>query len=117
MKRPVIGLDAGGTKLLVGVVDEGGEVLFRAVRSWPHDATREDVLVRFETGVAEARRKVGDIAAIGVGLPATMDVAAGVPVASRHLPVAGFGFRDWLAELTGVTVDVDNDARPALLPG
>jgi glucokinase len=115
MKRRVIGLDAGGTKLLAGVVDEAGEVLFRAVRTWPREASQDDVLLRFATIVAEATNEVGDISAVGVGLPATMDVASGVAVASRHLPLVNFGFRDWMAEQCGLPVYVDNDATLALL--
>jgi glucokinase len=115
MSRRVIGLDAGGTKLLAGVVDEAGSVLFRTMRTWPREASREDVLLRFDTAVNEARRAVGDVAAIGVGLPATMDLETGVAVGCRHLPLAGFAFRDWLAGETELPVYVDNDATLALL--
>src|SRR4051794_7450836 len=115
MKRRVIALDAGGTKLLAGVIDEDGEVGFRAVRTWPAGAERADVLSRFQTAVEELGRNAGDAGAIGVGLPATMDLANGVPVGCRHLPIAGFGFRDWLAAETGLPVHVDNDATLALL--
>ena len=115
MKRRVIGLDAGGTKLLAGVVDEDGEVLFRVVRTWPKESSLEDVLLRFETIVTEAIRAAGDVEAIGVGLPATMDVATGVAIASRHLPLVEFAFRDWLSDRCGLPVFVDNDATLALL--
>jgi glucokinase len=53
--------------------------------------------------------------AIGVGLPATMDLASGVAVGVRHLPLAGFAFRDWLAEQVSLPVFVDNDATLAML--
>jgi glucokinase len=115
MSRRVIGLDAGGTKLLAGVVAEDGEVSFRTVRAWPGEAGREDVLLSFLTAVEEARRDAGDVEAIGVGLPGTMDLAAGVAVGCRHLPIAGFEFRDWLAGETGLPVLVDNDATLAML--
>jgi glucokinase len=115
MKRRVIALDAGGTKLLAGVVDDAGEVLFRTVRTWPREVERDDVLLRFQTAISEARLAVGDVDAIGVGLPATMDLETGVPVGSRHLPIAGFAFRDWLAAEAGLPVYVDNDATLALL--
>lgn len=110
-----MGLDAGGTKLLAGVVDEAGEVLYRTVRSWPREAGREDVLLRFETAINEARAHVGEVDAIGVGLPANVDLASGVAVSCRHLPIAGFGFRDWLAGESGLPVYVDNDATLALV--
>jgi glucokinase len=115
MKRRVIGLDAGGTKLLAGVVDEDGQVLHRTYRSWPTGATRDDVLVRFETAIQELRSRVEAVDAIGAGIPANVDVATGLAVSSRHLPLAGFAFRDWLAEATGLPAFVDNDATLAML--
>src|SRR5438270_2797830 len=115
MSRRVIGLDAGGTKLLAGVLDDAGTVLNRTIRPWPREANREDVLLRFQTAVAEARREVDGVSAVGVGLPATMDLASGVAAGCRHLPIAGFAFRDWLAGEVGLPVHVDNDATLALL--
>lgn len=115
MPRRVIGLDAGGTKLAAAVLDEGGEIVFRTVRSWPAEATREDVLLRFMTAVQEAQGHAADVEAIGAGIPATVDLATGIAVGCRHLPLAGFGFRDWLAEQSGLPVFVDNDSTLALL--
>jgi glucokinase len=115
MSPRVIGLDAGGTKLLAGVVDEAGAVLYRTVRTWPREAGREDVLLRFQTAISEAMREVDGITAVGVGLPATMDLASGVAVGCRHLPIAGFAFRDWLRGEVELPVFVDNDATLALL--
>jgi glucokinase len=111
MKRRVIGLDAGGTKLLAGVVDEAGVVMHRSVHTWPPGAQRDDVLQCFLAAISAA----GDVDAIGVGLPATMDLGSGVAVGCRHLPLAGFAFRDWLAAQTGLPVYVDNDATLALV--
>lgn len=115
MSRPVIGIDAGGSKLLAGVVDEQGEVLFRTERGWPAERAREAVLAEFTEAVAEARSEVDAIAAIGCGIPATVDIRSGAARACAHLPLAGFGFRDWLAGQTGLPVFVDNDATLALL--
>src|SRR3954447_3219687 len=114
MSRPAIGLDAGGTKLLAGAVDDAGEVLFRRLYPWP-GASLDDVLTTVLTAYGEAMSAIGTAEGVGVGLPANMDLAAGVAVSSRHLPIAGFGFRDWLAGEVGVPVYVDNDAALALL--
>lgn len=111
MSRRVIGLDAGGTKLLAGVVDETGSVLHRSVRGWPPDAGREQVLELFRAAIEDA----GEADAIGAGLPATMDIANGVAAGCRHLPLAGFAIRDWLAKEAGAPAWVDNDATLALL--
>jgi glucokinase len=115
MPRQVIGLDAGGSKLLAGVVDEEGRVGFRTVRSWPAERSRDAVLACFLTAIEEARGQAGDVEAIGAGIPATLDLSTGIVAGCRHLPLAGFAFRDWLAAETGVPAHVDNDATLALL--
>jgi glucokinase len=114
MSRRVIGLDAGGTKLLAGVVDESGSVLHRSVHAWPPQVTLGDVQAVFAQAIGAAR-EAAEVDAIGVGLPANMDFESGVVASSRHLPIAGFAFRDWLAGETGLPVFVDNDSTLALL--
>jgi glucokinase len=115
MKRRVIALDAGGTKLLAGVVDEDGHVVFRTVESWPADRSRERVLERFTAAVEQARAECPDVDAVGAGIPASIDLTTGVVAGCRHLPLAGFAFRDWLAEATGLPAFADNDATLSLL--
>ena len=108
-------MDAGGTKLLAGVVDEDGEVLLQTFRTFPREATREDVLLRFETAIQEAREHSSGVVAVGAAIPANVDIASGIAVSCRHLPLAGFAFRDWLAEAAGMPAFVDNDGTAALL--
>src|SRR4051795_11950730 len=122
MSRLVIGLDAGGTKLLAGAVNESGELLYRMVHPWPLNPTRGDVLAIVRDAVADARAAVGAdaragdaVAAIGLGLPATMDLASGTVAGCRHLPIVGFNCAAWLADETGLPVLQDNDATLALL--
>ena len=108
-------MDAGGTKLLAGVVDEDGRVLFQTFRSWARETTREDVLLRFETALQEARRHSDGIEAVGAAIPANVDITSGTAVSCRHLPLAGFAFRDWLADVSGLPSYIDNDATAAML--
>src|SRR4051812_33222866 len=115
MSRRVIGLDAGGTKLLAGVVGDAGAGSHRTPRAWPRAARRGEGVLRGETAVNEILSEAGPVEAIGVGLPATMDVASGIAVGSRHLPIVGFAFRDWVQQRFGLPVFVDNDATLALL--
>lgn len=110
----MVGIDAGGTKLLGGVVDEGLSVLHRARRVWP-GAGRQEVLDLFVDIVEEALAASPDAAAIGFGIPALMDRDRAVARACVHLPLAGVPFRDLMSERLGRPVAVDNDANCALL--
>lgn len=115
MMRQVVGLDAGGTKLLAGVVEDGGRVVFRTVHSWPAEKTLDSVLDRFSAAIQEARDAAPSVEAVGAGIPASLDRITGAIAGSRHLPLAGFGFTEWLAAKAGLPAFVDNDATLALL--
>jgi glucokinase len=112
---PVIGVDAGGTKLLAGVVErddaQGLTVGHRVRRLWG-GGDRAEIL---DTMVEAVLSAGGDALAVGFGIPALMDFAAGVAVSSVHLPLDGLPFRSLMRERLGLPVFVDNDANMAVL--
>ena len=112
--RRVIGIDAGGTKLLGGVVDEELVVHHRVRRQW-RGADRQETLDIIVDAVEEVRAAASDIDAVGFGLPALVEDETGVSTWSNHLPIDGVPFRDLLSERLGVPVAVDNDANVAAL--
>jgi glucokinase len=112
--RRVIGIDAGGTKLLGGVVDEGLVVHHRVHRTW-RGADRAETLDIIVESVEEVRAAAPDVVAVGFGIPALVDWETGVSRWSTHLPLADVRFRDVMSERLGLPVVVDNDANAALL--
>jgi glucokinase len=112
--RRVIGIDAGGTKLLGGVVDEDLVVHHRVHRLW-RGADRQETLEIFIGAVDEVRAAAPDVQAIGFGIPSLVEWETGVSRWSNHLPLAGVRFRDLMSERLGLPVVVDNDANMALL--
>jgi glucokinase len=112
--RRVIGIDAGGTKLLGGVVDEGLVVHHRVHRTWRGSA-REETLDIFVEAVEEVRAAAPDVLAVGFGIPALVEWDTGVSRWSTHLPLAEVRFRDIMSERLGLPVVVDNDANAALV--
>jgi glucokinase len=112
---PVIGVDAGGTKLLAGVVErddaQGLTVSHRVRRLWG-GGDRAEIL---DTMVEAVLSAGGEALAVGFGIPALMDFAAGVAVSSVHLPLDGLPFRSLMEERLGLPVFVDNDANMAVL--
>jgi len=112
--RRVIGIDAGGTKLLGGVVDEGLVVHHRVRRTW-RGADRAETLDIFVESVEEVRAAAPDVEAVGFGIPALVEWDRGVARWSTHLPLADVPFRDLMSERLGLPVVVDNDANVALL--
>ncbi|HEX2127442.1 MAG TPA: ROK family protein, partial [Thermoleophilaceae bacterium] len=108
----VIGIDAGGTKLLGGVVDGSLGVRERVHRFWRGE-DREETLEVFAAAVEEARAAVPEVAGVGFGIPSVVDAATGTSEYSVHLPLEGVPFRDVMAERLGLPVWVDNDANLA----
>ncbi len=112
--RRVIGIDAGGTKLLGGVVDAEVVVHHRVRRTW-RGADRQETLDIFVEAVEEVRAAAPDVEAVGFGLPSLVDFRRGVSVWSNHLPIDDVPFRDLMSERLGLAVVVDNDANMAAL--
>jgi glucokinase len=109
-----IGIDLGGTKMLVGVLDASSKVLWESREASTGQGEEEllELLVR-EIEAARAARPA--VAAVGLGIPATIDRERGVAVSAVNLPIHEMPIRDLVAERTGLPVFVDNDANVAAL--
>jgi glucokinase len=108
----VIGVDLGGTKILAGVVDRDGTVERR--RELPTPLDSQDGLLG---GLASAVEDVlaDDVAAIGFGIPSTIDQRSGKAVTSVNIPLADLDLRAWMRDRFGLPVGIDNDANAATL--
>jgi glucokinase len=113
-ERRVVGIDAGGTKLLAGVADEQLAVHHRLHRLW-RGSERQDVLDLIVEVVEEALAEAPEAEAVGFGIPSLMDADRAVSLECVHLPLAGVPFRDLMRERLDRPVVVDNDANCALL--
>jgi glucokinase len=112
--RRVIALDAGGTKLLAGVVDDRG-VVHHCRRRLLRGVSRAELLDIFVEAVEEARAVAPDAEAVGFGIPALVDAATGFSVSSVHLPLDDLPFADVMGERLGLPVAVDNDTTAAIV--
>lgn len=108
-----IGVDLGGTKALVGVLD-GTEVHYESRESSTGQSEDElvELLIR---EIEEARDARPDVTAVGLGIPATIDHDAGVAISAVNLPLTDVPIRDLIGERVGLPVFVDNDANVAAL--
>jgi len=109
MSNRLIGVDVGGTKISVAVLE--GTTLHDPVlcKTDTRDATHLlDQLV-------EAIQAAGAADAVGVAVPSVVDFATGRVRASVNVPLADIALRDVLRERLGIPVVVDNDATCAAL--
>jgi glucokinase len=109
-----IGVDLGGTKMLLGVLDGDSKTVWESRERSAGEAEDElvELLVR---EISEARAKRPGIEAVGMGIPATIDHEKGLAVAAVNLPIENLPIRDLVVERTGLPTFVDNDANVAAL--
>jgi glucokinase len=109
-----IGVDLGGTKMLVGVVDAGGTVMHRRL-----DASvglgADELLARIDDEIRIALDARPGVAAVGLGVPCIVDRDREICVTSNHLPLIGVPLRARAAALTGLPTAIDNDGNAAAL--
>ena len=108
-----IGVDLGGTKMLVGVL-AGTESLYEQ-REASKGQTEDELVELLVREIEEAREARPNVAAIGLGIPATIDHESGVAVSAVNLPLKNLPVREIVSERTGLPVFVDNDGNVAAL--
>ncbi len=108
-----IGVDLGGTKALVGVLD-GTETLWES-REASTGQSEDELVELLVREISEARDARPGVKAVGLGIPATMDYERGIAISAVNLPLADLPIRDLLCERLGLPVFVDNDANVAAL--
>jgi glucokinase len=109
-----IGVDLGGTKMLLGVLDGDSKTVWES-RERSAGEGEDDLVELLVREVEEARAERTGVEAIGMGIPATIDHEKGLAVAAVNLPIENLPIRDLVAARTGLPTFVDNDANVAAL--
>jgi len=109
-----IGVDLGGTKMLLGVLDGDSKTVWES-RERSAGESEDELVELLVRQTEEARAERPGVKAIGMGIPATIDHDRGVAVGAVNLPIADLPIRDLVRERTGLPAFVDNDANVAAL--
>jgi glucokinase len=114
------GIDLGGTKIQVVVVDASGTPVGEARHPTPTSGGPADVAAAMEAALREAAAAAGiepkDLAGVGVGSPGDADEETGVVSGARNLPgwEGSFPLGETLSEALGTPVRVGNDVQVAV---
>jgi len=109
-----IGVDLGGTKMLVGVLSAGtGTEPLYEQRETSRGQSEDELVELLVREVEEAREARPEVTAVGLGIPATIDHERGIAVAAVNLPLSDVPIKQVVTERTGLPVFVDNDANTA----
>ncbi|HEX3361617.1 MAG TPA: ROK family protein, partial [Solirubrobacterales bacterium] len=106
-----IGVDLGGTKVQVGVL-AGVETLWES-REGSREQSQDELVELIVREVEAAREARPDAAAVGLGIPATINQARGEAIAAVNLPLVELPIRDLISERVGLPVFLDNDGNVA----
>ena len=109
MTERLIGVDVGGTKIAVAVL-ENGTLLPPVIE--PTDTRGGDELVE---QLVRAIQDQGEACAVGVAVPSVVDFETGRIRSSVNVPLHDIPLREVLRRRLGVPVYVDNDATCAAL--
>jgi glucokinase len=115
--RYIVGIDIGGTNLVVGTVAEDGSELVGEVSEPTHSEEGADAVMGrigrlVKSSIAGARGK--EIAGVGIGSPGPLDTARGVVLFTPNLGWTNFPLRDRVSKMTGLPAELDNDANCAI---
>ncbi|MEW5930236.1 MAG: ROK family protein [Gemmatimonadota bacterium] len=121
-KRWIVGVDLGGTNIVVGLLPvEGGEVL--GLRSMPTDSGRgakfvvDRIIGMVEQAIGEVLSAHGgtrdQIAGVGIGSPGPLDRRTGTVINTPNLGWRNFPLRDLISNAVHLPATLDNDANCA----
>lgn len=115
--RPILGVDIGGTKVAVGIVDRSGKIFKQTRQPMPAHGTAEDgfkaVIAAIDAMVSGGLK---EISSIGICAPGPLDPKSGVVLNPPNLPCwRNFPLAEKISAKYSVPVKVDNDANAAAL--
>jgi len=120
--RVIVGVDLGGTNIVVGgVPEDGGAVYALASERTPVQLGAEavvQVIVRMiQTCVEGTRRQApgADVVGVGIGAPGPLDTKRGIVIFAPNLSWHNMPLRDRIADAVRLPTTLDNDANCAVL--
>jgi glucokinase len=121
--RYLVGVDIGGTNIVVGTVAEDASAVYgvRAAPTLPGEGPQAVLgriarLVQASIGETEKTAGVGRdrIAGVGIGSPGPLDRERGVVLLTPNLGWRDLPLRDMVSEAVGLPASLDNDANCAV---
>jgi glucokinase len=115
----ILGVDIGGTKVAVGLVDRDGKILTQGRKPMVANGTAEAAFQAVTGAIdsmAESARPGGGFRSIGICAPGPLDPKTGVVLNPPNLPCwRDFPLAEKIRAIYDVPVKVDNDANAAAL--
>ncbi len=120
MKKYSIGIDLGGTKILIALVDRNtGEVLEHVKKKTKKDKGPKNIVRKMLEGIEElieiSGKSFDEINSIGVGAAGQIDRKNGIIIAAANLDCYDLNLKEVLTEKFNLPVYVGNDVEIATI--
>lgn len=119
MKKYVIGVDLGGTKISTAISTIEGNILANVVLPTKAEEGETAVLGRIVQSIDEvivgSSTSIDEIEAIGIGSPGPLDAKKGIIITTPNLPFKDYNLVQPLKEKYNIPVYLDNDANAAAI--
>lgn len=119
MKKYVIGVDLGGTKISTAISTIEGNILANVVLPTKAEEGEAAVLGRIVQSIDEvivgSSTSIDEIEAIGIGSPGPLDAKKGIIITTPNLPFKNYNLVQPLKEKYNIPVYLDNDANAAAI--
>ena len=121
--RFLVGVDLGGTNIVVGTVAEDGSALHGVRTDWTRPEEGAPAVISriarlVDESIEEAGRVAGimrdRIAGVGIGSPGPLDREAGMVLVTPNLGWKNLPLRQLVSDATGLPATLDNDANCAI---
>lgn len=120
MKKYSIGIDLGGTKILIGLVEkESGKVVSHIKKKTKKEKGPENIVRKMVEGVEELLEESGksftEISSIGIGSAGQIDRKNGIIVGAPNLDCYNLNLKEILQNKFNIPVFVGNDVEVATI--
>ena len=120
MKKYSIGIDLGGTKILIALIDrENGTVIEHVKKKTKKEKGPENIIKKMVCGIEEllllTSKQLDEISSIGVGAAGQIDRKNGIIIAAPNLDCYDLNIKKLLNEKFDIPVFVGNDVEIATI--
>ena len=120
MKKYSIGIDLGGTKILIGLVEkESGKVVSHIKKKTKKETGPENIVRKMVEGVEELLEESGksftEISSIGIGSAGQIDRKNGIIIGAPNLDCYNLNLKEILQDKFNIPVFVGNDVEVATI--
>lgn len=119
MKKYVIGVDLGGTKISTALSTLEGEIVKQTVvateASQGEAAVLGRILNTIDEVIKEGNVDISEVQAVGIGSPGPLDSKKGIIITTPNLPFKNYNLVKPISEKLNIPVYLDNDANVAAI--